>query len=1146
MTTVLPYQKEPNYKQIAKVENNFNYSIASLGDIYKPYLYDKKQRQYDILSEEEMINRGLMDKTRPSSTYMRYQKAKQPQDPKLKNVNINNVDLSKGMSKNIYLNQGRTPGVLKGHKITQRQKSAINTHKKYDPNLDPAQKNRIIDVNYLHLTKRPESKKFSHVDKAYINPVQSSFSVKKIVDNNIKNHEKMMKPYVLYPDYVYVPQIPKEEIKPGIRNLSSFQKDNFESTNDKNNMLVIGEGYNPSKTNRDCHVSFYKPKENRFKRKATSTRKARNTLGKSEKFVDALDNYFLCNELKVPPKNKINVILKDYAKSLENALNDYENEISGVKKLTTDTSRFLYQNSPGKKSKLADKVIKPHGPKIYPEIDYNYQKKIQEKLSILQINLREIFDNISRLKKNKTKENVKKVSEMIKKARELTKLIAHLADDVKTAENNFKESMRISKSRSNSPNRKDKSFNNTNNSFNNTNVSVDNRNYYNTISGSNFQNVSPNNFSNSINNNLNNTSNQNNNNNNDASVSNYNNNIVSNNAQNEQTYQNYNAMQNNNMNQSYNNMTQSNVIPNNNMNQSYNNIAQSNVIPNNNMNQSYNNMTQNNTGNNINMNNNNQYQIQDLNNNLNISNSINPTQSYNNTSINPPNTNFQNTFQSTQPVNPINQTTSAPNFQMSQNTSINNNISQSVPNRYPNPPNQQNPKTNIYMQSTNFNPIIEESNEQIMSNSLNTNNINNNISTNNVNNNISTNNINNNISTNNINTNNNLNNNNVNISQNSISQNLFNIKNPSQTKTNISQSNYFLKSNNNFQDINKSAQKPKTQPKKKVLPKKNPLTKSKMIRVSLEKPEFFQNKKSAITSQDFRGTMSISTNDIKKLKNENDNRLLKSRVINDVDQTINHVPMEAEEMKIDTKNYIQDDRYSAFKVEFPVKYYYELSKELEPKENKEWYIRPHHTETFVLSDNAIPDDILNTKYISYYATAETKKEKTRQELLEELIAETRGHIENLQEEIFKKSNLDPESEKLYNKLEEVKLEAKKTFIPGYRDAKEKKQKNVFEMLKDPNQSNSYTDMFDQNDDIKQTNFAISAYGRMLEELRDKERDIVNAKRKEEYERIRPPIDKWYELKTDDFQGEMVRNKMVLNSGPEYFQKIDELQNDELY
>ena len=102
------------------------------------------------------------------------------------------------------------------------------------------------------------------------------------------------------------------------------------------------------------------------------------------------------------------------------------------------------------------------------------------------------------------------------------------------------------------------------------------------------------------------------------------------------------------------------------------------------------------------------------------------------------------------------------------------------------------------------------------------------------------------------------------------------------------------------------------------------------------------------------------------------------------------------------------------------------------------------------------------------------------------------------------------------------------------------------MLKDPNSGASYNEMFDQNDDIKQTNFAISSVGTMLSELRDKERDLINIKRKQEYERIRPPIDRWYELKGDNFLNEIIRNKMVLNSGPEYFQKIDELQNDELY
>ena len=186
------YNQEPNFKEIAKKENTFNYSIASLGDIYRPYLEPSKvQKQYDILSEEEMHSKGLI----PGKSGIGYKiksKSNFPKDPNIKNVNVNQVDLGKGLSKNINLNQAKPQGKLKGSKIRQqRQTSAISTKKiKYNQDLDPAQKNRIMEVNYLHLSKLPESKKFSHVDKAIILPVQSTFSVKKIVEDNIKKHEK--------------------------------------------------------------------------------------------------------------------------------------------------------------------------------------------------------------------------------------------------------------------------------------------------------------------------------------------------------------------------------------------------------------------------------------------------------------------------------------------------------------------------------------------------------------------------------------------------------------------------------------------------------------------------------------------------------------------------------------------------------------------------------------------------------------------------------------------------------------------------------------------------------------------------------------------------------------------------------------------
>ena len=957
------YNQEPNFKEIAKKENTFNYSIASLGDIYRPYLEPPKvQKQYDILSEEEMYSKGLI----PGKSGIGYKiksKSNFPKDPNIKNVNVNQVDLGKGLSKNINLNQAKPQGKLKGSKIRQqRQTSAISTKKiKYNQDLDPAQKNRIMEVNYLHLSKLPESKKFSHVDKAIILPVQSTFSVKKIVEDNIKKHEKMMRPIVLFPDPVRIYNEQPEKILPGSLRRSQEEIKDFQNSNKvRRNMVMIGQGFNNKNKCKDNHVIFEAPKESKFRRKAISTRAARNTLAKSEKFVEVLENYFMSTDLKVPPKKDIKSILKDYAEELNKALDAYENDISGKKVMKDDISKFLYNTTIGLKNKKKKglNIKRTKKPKI-SEIEYEFRKEIQERLSRLQINLRQIFDNISILKKNKTKLNNKQIKEQIKKARELTNYVRHLATDVQNGEEEFKNSFQRNKNAG--PKKKSNKV---------------------------YQNISNNSFTNASNNN-------------------------------------------------------SNMLP------QYN-VSLSRTM--NNFNHPNMSISENNNNNN------------------------NPQ---NMSKTNPPFENNQLEYSSTSigsNINPIN------SFSSENQIRLNN----------PKPNQSQNStlmtsKANIYMKNKNFNPIIEESNED------------------------------------------------VNNPTSKITNN--NIKpNQNEGKTD----NYFLQSKNSFKEIKDNPPKITNQSKKQIKPNKiTSNNDSKLITVTLAEPAYFQ--KRPLTSQEFRGTTSISLT-----KPKSTDILTQSRVINNIDQTINHIPMKAEEMKVNTENYIEDERYSAFNVEFPIKYYYELSREHEPPKNKEWFLRPHHTETFVESKKAIPDDIMNTKYISYYAPAETEKKKTRQDVIEELIMETRERINELKEDMFKKSNLDSEGEKLYNKLEGLKEEAKKSFIPGYRDAKEAKQKNIFEMLKDPNSGASYTEMFDQNDDIKQTNFAISSVGTMLSELRDKERDLINIKRQQEYERIRPPIDRWYELKGDNFLNEIIRNKMVLNSGPEYFQKIDELQNDELY
>jgi hypothetical protein len=46
--------------------------------------------------------------------------------------------------------------------------------------------------------------------------------------------------------------------------------------------------------------------------------------------------------------------------------------------------------------------------------------------------------------------------------------------------------------------------------------------------------------------------------------------------------------------------------------------------------------------------------------------------------------------------------------------------------------------------------------------------------------------------------------------------------------------------------------------------------------------------------------------------------------------------------------------------------------------------------------------------------------------------------------------------------------------------------------------------------------------------------------------MRPPVDRWWEMKDANFQKEMVRNKVIINAPPSYFEKLEELKNRNLY
>jgi hypothetical protein len=250
---------------------------------------------------------------------------------------------------------------------------------------------------------------------------------------------------------------------------------------------------------------------------------------------------------------------------------------------------------------------------------------------------------------------------------------------------------------------------------------------------------------------------------------------------------------------------------------------------------------------------------------------------------------------------------------------------------------------------------------------------------------------------------------------------------------------------------------------------------------------------------------------------------------------------------IENKGAVFDERFTSYDIKMPLDYYHSYAKANEPPKERDWCIRPHHTESMIKNKEVIPDDIMNTKYISYYAEAEKPEPPpTRLHLLNEVIGGLEGNIDMLKKKMHQKAVTDKEFRNVYKKLISLKEEAKNEFVPGktFENLEVKSPKST-EMLTN-NTGKNYSEFFNQNEEIGKTNYIIKTYETLLGELRNLEKDKVLRKRKEEYEKIRPPVEKWWEMKSKNFQSECKRNTIVLNSGPEYFKKLQLLQSKNLY
>ena len=896
-------QTTNNYspEDILNIENNFNLSVASLGDIYSKYLKNKKDIQYNTIEPDDLNNR-LKNRAK-SSKLITKSKNNSIEELNTKinqiNLNFNSEKKNKSASKNSF-------------------KKKIKSKNDYDINEDPALKNRIIKINYLKNSKLPKPNKFSHINNGVINPLKSTFSLKKITETNIKNHENEMNKISILPNKVTINRIePEKEIN------KIFNNTNDKNLQNSNSMLIIGKSYNTINEKNDNHVSFEKPKINKIKRKEISSADARKVLNTSERFFGSIDDYFISNNMKIPPKKEIKDIVID-AENLEKALLDFEKEFFSKKNNIKDKKK---SKSKKKVKEKENQIYKnkefnnTNFTKIYPNIDSEYQKKIEEKLSTLHIELRQIFDNIVQEKRKENKSDIERLSKNIERAKHITKLIKHLSNDIQRERQKLNDSMKKKKKEVqykkieiNNKNH-NKSFNfNTSQSLNIKTITKTNSNYF------------------------------------EKSLTN---------SKTPIKIKSNNFNQTNNFNPIIEDMTDINKT--------------------NNLVNSINNYTTNNNE------------------------KLNPMKSFSQTNLftkNPylNNTNITNSNKQYKNI-PLNKTQSSFNQTKIPNYDISNTLN------------------NTY--NNNFNTIIQT-------------------------------------------------------------------QFPNQTNNNNSNTNNSILNNQILRTL--------------PFPSEN------------------------ITS------IPNKTNTI------NQNFLTQSQVINDPSMTINKIPILSNELKLKTNTQIQDERFNSFNVEFPIKYYYKLTKENEPPNKKDWYIRPHHIESISKNEKGIADDLLNTKYISYYGPSNIENNKrSKQEILEELISETHNHINELQNEMIDKCNKSKNGKKLFEKLENLKEEAKEKFIPG----KILNEKNV--------EDESIIDyMLKKKINLNQSNLTIGVSNLILENLREKEKEILIQKRKEEYERIRPPMKNWFELKGDNFDMELKRNQMILKAGPEYYEKLNDLVSEDLY
>lgn len=186
-----------------------------------------------------------------------------------------------------------------------------------------------------------------------------------------------------------------------------------------------------------------------------------------------------------------------------------------------------------------------------------------------------------------------------------------------------------------------------------------------------------------------------------------------------------------------------------------------------------------------------------------------------------------------------------------------------------------------------------------------------------------------------------------------------------------------------------------------------------------------------------------------------------------------------------------------------------------PNPTTDWFIRSHHLRSFTNHPYSVNDNP------NYY------KAKMQSEVQENITG-------------FKKDERDDAIAYLEKSLEDLKCEIESRRRVAVVNNFETENRMSGHMIK------AITPIAQGLNIKEREGLVLHTYESILEELRSRERAILNEKRAETYEKNRPPQAKWYELKSNDFTDEIHRHNSSLKPREEHQKLLTNLAVTDLY